>query len=193
MPVGTANLIAGGNANVVEENYIFDNWRRGTMLHWVPAALRGEMDPGKTYDTSANNRYTRNCMGTRPFDLDERRLHAVRRHAGPNGVDFWWDEEEGQDCRGAAGLCRHRRDQRQLLGRQPGLRRESLLERPPALLLPNFPGLDAFRPGNTAKQATLVPCATRNPTDNTDPPGLRLVHAAATSNGCPTSRPDSAV
>ena len=36
------------------------------MLHWVPAALRGEQDAGKTYDTSANNRYVRNCMGTRP-------------------------------------------------------------------------------------------------------------------------------
>ena len=42
---------------------------------------------------------------------------------------------------------------------------------PPALLLPMCPGLDAFRPGNSSKQAFLVPCATWNPETNTDPPG----------------------
>jgi hypothetical protein len=171
VPVGTGHLIAGGNANVVEGNYIFDNWRRGTMLHWVPAALRGEEDSGKTYDTSANNRYMQNCMGVRPADLSNVNFSACQGTVDRNGVDFWWDEEEGQDC----------------IEEQPGCvdtdsingncwtgntgPAGSFTSDPPALLLPNCPGLDAFRSGNSAKQATLVPCATWNPEDNTDPPG----------------------
>ena len=172
VPVGTGILIAGGNANVVEENYIFDNWRRGTMLHWVPAALRGEQDSGKTYDTSANNRYLRNCMGTRPFDLATVDFSVCEGTRDANGVDFWWDEEEGQDCveeepgcvdnDSANGNC--------WTGNQ-GFDGAPYTSDPPALLLPNCPGLDAFRSGNSAKQATLVPCATWNPEDNTDPPG----------------------
>jgi hypothetical protein len=172
VPVGTGQLIAGGNANVVEENYIFDNWRRGTMLHWVPAPLRGEQDAGKTYDTSANNRYLRNCMGTRPINLDAVDFSTCEGTRDANGVDFWWDEEEGQDCveeqpgcvetDSANGNC--------WTGNQ-GFDGASYSSDPPALLLPNCPGLDAFRPGNSEKQAMLVPCATWNPTDNTDPPG----------------------
>ena len=64
-----ACLIAGGNDNIVEGNYIFDNWRRGTMLHWVPAGFRGEPDPAKGNDTSNNNAYLNNCMGIRPKSL----------------------------------------------------------------------------------------------------------------------------
>ena len=172
VPVGTGQLIAGGNANVVEENYIFDNWRRGTMLHWVPAALRGEMDAGKTYDTSANNRYTRNCMGTRPFDLDNVDFSVCEGTRDANGVDFWWDEQEGQDCVEEQPGCV---DNDAVNGNcwdgNRGFDGNPYSSDPPELLLPTCPGLDVFRPGNTAKQATLVPCATWNPTDNTDPPG----------------------
>ena len=172
VPVGTGQLIAGGNANVVEENYIFDNWRRGTMLHWVPAALRGEQDSGKTYDTSANNRYSRNCMGTRPFDLDNVDFSVCEGTRDANGVDFWWDEQEGQDCIEEQPGCV---DNDAVNGNcwegNRGFDGNPYSSDPPAMLLPNCPGLDAFRPGNNAKQATLVPCATWNPTDNTDPPG----------------------
>ena len=172
VPVGTGQLIAGGNANVVEENYVFDNWRRGTMLHWVPAALRGEEDAGKTYDTSANNRYVRNCMGTRPVDMTNVDFTQCEGSRDPNGVDFWWDEEEGQDCVEEQPGCV---DNDSLNGNcwdsNRGFDGNPYSSDPPALLLPSCPGLDAFRSGNSAKQATLVPCATWNPTDNTDPPG----------------------
>ncbi len=171
VPVGTGHLIAGGNANVVEQNYVFDNWRRGTMLHWVPAALRGEEDAGKTYDTSANNRYTGNCMGVRPADLSNVNFSACQGASDPNGVDFWWDEEEGQDCIEEQPGCV---DTDSVNGNCWGGNSGSggqYTSDPPALLLPNCPGLDAFRAGNSAKQATLVPCATWNPADNTDPPG----------------------
>src|SRR3954447_10763687 len=37
-PVGTGLWLAGGNANVVQGNSFYDNWRRGTMLFAVPDA-----------------------------------------------------------------------------------------------------------------------------------------------------------
>ena len=171
VPVGTGNLIAGGNANVVEENYIFDNWRRGTMLHWVPAALRGEQDAAKTYDTSSNNRYTRNCMGVRPASLVNVNFATCIGTQDRNGVDFWWDEEEGQDCVEEQPGCV---DSDSVKGNcwdaNTGFG-GTYTSDPIPMLLPGCPGLDATRPGNNAKQATLVPCATWNPEDNTDPPG----------------------
>ena len=85
---------------MVQNNYIFNNWRNGTMQFWVPAALRDEQDPAKTYDTSANNRYQDNCMGVRPASLDPAVVDFTQCQGtrDPNGTDFWWDEEEGQDC-----------------------------------------------------------------------------------------------
>ena len=172
VPVGTGILIAGGNANVVEENYIWDNWRRGTMLHWVPAGLRGEQDPGKTYDTSANNRYLRNCMSTRPMDLAQVDFASCEGAPDLNGVDFWWDEEEGQDCvEEQPGCVDNDSANGNCWTGNLGPDGQAFTSDPPALLLPGCPGLDAFRSGNSAKQATLVPCATWNPQDNPDPPG----------------------
>jgi hypothetical protein len=172
VPVGTGQLIAGGNANLVEENYVFDNWRRGTMLHWVPATLRGEEDPSKNYDTSGNNRYLRNCMGTRPFDLSNVDFTVCEGTQDRNGVDFWWDEEEGQDCDEEQPGCV---ETDSLNGNcwtgNLGFDGQAFTSDPPELLLPNCPGLDSFRSGNSAKQATLVPCATWHPIDNPDPPG----------------------
>ena len=59
-----------------------------------PCAAR--RTPAKTYDTSANNRYLRNCMGTRPLDLDNVDFSVCEGTPDMNGVDFWWDEEEGR-------------------------------------------------------------------------------------------------
>ena len=42
VPVGTGILTGGGNGNIFRDNWIYDNWRRGTMLFWVPGELRGE-------------------------------------------------------------------------------------------------------------------------------------------------------
>jgi len=36
VPVGVGLWIAGGNHNVVRNNYFWDNWRRGAMLFAVP-------------------------------------------------------------------------------------------------------------------------------------------------------------
>ena len=92
VPVGTGILTGGGNGNIFKKNWIYDNWRRGTMLFWVPGELRGEdptgqSAPNRTFETSHNNKYIGNRMGFRP---------SGRRD--PNGVDFWWDEEGGGNC-----------------------------------------------------------------------------------------------
>ncbi|MDQ3955658.1 MAG: right-handed parallel beta-helix repeat-containing protein, partial [Actinomycetota bacterium] len=130
VPIGVGLLIAGGNHNIVGENHIYDNWRYGTMQFWVPAALREEHDPDKQYDTSNYNRYIGNVMGSSP--------------AGkmlPNGLDFWWDEE-------GAGNCWEIND-----GGEDGITSDPEE-------LPDCTGNPVFSPGDSAKQAFLVPCAT---------------------------------
>jgi hypothetical protein len=163
-------LIAGGNDNVIENNYFWDNWRRGTMLHWVPATLRGEPDNAKNYDTSVNNVFRANCMSLRPHDLTnpDPVCDGVR---DPNGVDFWWDEEEGQDCAPDQPGCVDTDTANGNCWTGNGGPGGVITSDPAPLLLPMCPGIDAFRPGNSAKQAFLVPCATWNPMTNPDPPG----------------------
>jgi hypothetical protein len=86
-PVGTGVLIAGGNYNSTDHNWIYNNWRYGTMQFWVPAPLREEYDPSKLYDTSNHNHTTHNHMGITPSG--ERR---------PNGLDHWWDDQGVGNC-----------------------------------------------------------------------------------------------
>jgi hypothetical protein len=86
-PVGTGIVIAGGNYDSTDHNWIYDNWRYGTMQFWVPSPLRDEYDPTKLYDTSNHNHATHNHMGITPSG-------AVQ----PNGLDFWWDDEGVGNC-----------------------------------------------------------------------------------------------
>ncbi len=86
-PVGTGLLIAGGNFNSTDHNWIYDNWRYGTMQFWVPAPLRDEYDPSKMYDTSNYNHSFKNHLGLTP---DGEKLH--------NGQDFWWDDQGLGNC-----------------------------------------------------------------------------------------------
>jgi hypothetical protein len=86
-PVGTGVLIAGGNFNSTDNNYIYDNWRYGTMQFWVPAPLRDEYDPSKLYDTSNNNRTFDNVLGLTP--------KGKVKH---NGMDHWWDDQGNGNC-----------------------------------------------------------------------------------------------
>jgi hypothetical protein len=86
-PVGTGVLIAGGNFNSTDNNWIYDNWRYGTMQFWVPAPLRDEFDPSKLYDTSNYNRTFGNRMGLTPS--------GETQH---NGLDFWWDDQGLGNC-----------------------------------------------------------------------------------------------
>ncbi|HEX4818550.1 MAG TPA: right-handed parallel beta-helix repeat-containing protein [Nonomuraea sp.] len=92
VPVGTAGWIAGGNDNIVRNNKMWNNWRRGWMLFSVPDAfvcpqkdeenLHG-CDPAKV-STAYNNSFYGNLMGVAPDGSYQ-----------PNGEDFWWDNMAG--------------------------------------------------------------------------------------------------
>ena len=90
VPIGVGMLIGGGNEDTLKGNYIYDNWRRGTMLMSVPDAISCAPNtdgtappctPGGAATTSNDNTYTKNVMSRTP---DGKEM--------PNGVDFWWDE-----------------------------------------------------------------------------------------------------
>jgi hypothetical protein len=143
-PVGTGMLIAGGNYNLMKNNAVYDNWRQGFMLFWVPAALRNEHDPALQYDTSHHNHYVGNRMGFAPGG----RLQ-------PNGLDFWWDDEGAGNCwqgnTSASGAITHNA----------------------VLPLPDCDsGGSIFVPGvNLVKSAQLAPCSQYNRETNPDPVG----------------------
>jgi hypothetical protein len=86
VPLGTGLLIAGGNDDIVRDNRIYDNWRRGAMLLAVPDAIScppgtQTCTPANPSSTSYDNRFYDNMMGRAP-----------NGQVKPNGVDFWWDE-----------------------------------------------------------------------------------------------------
>jgi hypothetical protein len=91
VPVGTAMWIAGGNNNVVRDNRIWDNWRRGPMLFAVPDAFICDdpdiqlpgCDPAET-NTSYDNSFHDNLLGIAPSGAHK-----------PNGLDFWWSSWPG--------------------------------------------------------------------------------------------------
>jgi hypothetical protein len=96
VPVGVGILIGGGNDDIVRGNWIWDNWRRGTMLVAVPDAISclGDVTtphcvPQHVSQTSQADHYYDNNMGRTPAGKPS-----------PNGVDFWWDEFPGNqgDC-----------------------------------------------------------------------------------------------
>jgi hypothetical protein len=148
-PVGTGILIAGGNGNITRNNYIWDNWRAGVMLMFVPALLRGSDSTGQSennlldqFDTSHRNKFVDNFMGVTPDGERD-----------PNGVDFWWDEEGEGNCWSGNKAA-------------PGSRIKS----DPAVL-PSCPQGSPMSVGNVVKIASQATCATWDPIENTDPPG----------------------
>jgi hypothetical protein len=90
VPIGVGILIGGGDDDQVARNYIYDNWRRGTMLVAVPDVISCAPSPENgappcapqgAATTSQRNLYFDNVMG-----------RSVDGKSLPNGVDFWWDE-----------------------------------------------------------------------------------------------------
>ena len=111
LPIGVGTFYPGVNKSEIRDNYIFDNWRRGTMLVSIPSGTeRGEIEDesaegscptGGTagYPTSCQNEYHGNVMGQAPEGFKP--SPAVDKFGNPhslddpgvtNGVDFWWDE-----------------------------------------------------------------------------------------------------
>ena len=141
VPVGSGFILYGVNSNLIQDNTIYDNWRSGVRLFWVPAAVRGENDPAKQFDTSNHNVFLGNQMS----------LDANNKRA-PNGVDFFWDEQGIGNCwRG---------------NQAPGGRITS----DPASL-PQCPRGSIFQQSNPSKTAAEAPCATWDPDTQPDPPG----------------------
>jgi len=111
VPVGTGLWIAGGNDNVVRNNYFYDNWRRGVMLFAVPdqvvcgpagidpTLLAGCNPAAVPPSTSYRNQFYGNTMSRSPGGIIQ-----------PNGTgdittgrtDFWWDQYLGN-----TGNCWH--------------------------------------------------------------------------------------
>jgi hypothetical protein len=145
VPVGTGIGIFGGNGNIIRNNHIYDNWRDGSKLLWVPANFRGETDPAKEVDTSFDNTYRDNKMGVRPDGTRD-----------PNGNDFWWDEQGKGNCWSANA------------GPGGATPTDNVLAP-----LPGCPGSSAFSPGDPTKTASQAPCAAWDPQDDVmkDPPG----------------------
>ncbi len=141
-PIGVGMLVAGGNANLFARNYIYDNWRYGTMLFWGPALLREEYQPQNQYDTSHFNRQVGNFMGLGRNGVEL-----------PNGLDFWWDEEGSGNC----------------WEKNIAIAGRDITSDPETL--PDCDQQPVFSPGNNAKQGSLAPCATYNREDNPEPPG----------------------
>ena len=118
-PVGTGFWWAGHNDGDFVNNWVFDNWRQGTMLIAIPDALAGSTegavdDPihcpssgppepflGLMVSTSCYNTYSGNHMGQVPPNF---RPHPGLRKFGNrttltssprrarNGLDFYWDQ-----------------------------------------------------------------------------------------------------
>jgi hypothetical protein len=165
VPVGTGVLIAGGNRNLLEANEIYDNWRNGVMLFWVPAALRNEYDLDQ-FDTSNGNRFVNNRLGFAPGDLTQ-----------PNGLDFWWDDQGVRNCwqdnTSVRGAVTHNATS--------------------PLGLPSCTGSGSVSTvGNAVKSATLVPCATYDREDNPDPEGCDWFDTPPEPEGRETGETDPA-
>lgn len=140
-PVGTGFALYGGNANQFSGNKIYDNWRSGARLFYVPAIIRGIANPEAQSDTSNGNRYFANQVGIGPDGK-----------AMPNGEDFTWDAQGVGNC---------------WQDNQPAPGRKVTSN----TLLPDCSNPSKVPAPQPQLYATEVPCATWHPQDNPDPPG----------------------
>jgi hypothetical protein len=167
VPVGTGVLIAGGNRNLVEQNEIYDNWRAGAMLFYVPGAIRGDYGPQAQVDTSNGNHFVDNRLGFHPADVKQ-----------PNGVDFSWDEQGVGNC---------------WQGNEPATGEVTS----DVVLPTGLPDCDSggsISPvGNLVKSASMVSCATYNREDQPDPPGCNWFDSPAEPEGREAAPGEAAV
>jgi Right handed beta helix region len=114
-PVGTGFFWAGNNDGTFEDNWVFDNWRQGTMLISVPDSVAGEIEGNVDSEfhcpdavalgvsTSCFNRYSGNHMSEVPPEFEPHPKLTLfgnqttlagdsAPQTAPNGVDFWWDQ-----------------------------------------------------------------------------------------------------
>jgi hypothetical protein len=141
-PVGTGFAFYGANGNIIRNNKVWDNWRSGYILFWVPGAIRGENSQEAQRDTSHRNKITNNTFGV---DLAGK--------PAPNGFDIDWDEQGDGNCwEGNTGTS-------------------GKLRNDPSSLPTCASGGSAGASSRPDKLAKNIPCATWHPRDNPDPPG----------------------
>jgi hypothetical protein len=141
-PVGTGFVYYGANGNIIRNNKVWDNWRSGYILFWVPGAIRGENSQEAQRDTSHRNKITNNTFGV---DLAGK--------PAPNGFDIDWDEQGDGNCwEGNTGTS-------------------GKLRNDPSSLPTCASGGSAGASSRPDKLAKNIPCATWHPRDNPDPPG----------------------
>jgi len=155
VPVGTGILIAGGNYNLIRNNRIYDNWRNGAMLFWVPGAIRGDMTASGQLDTSNHNRYIGNRLGFHPAGVTQ-----------PNGTDFWWDDQGLGNCWEGNVAATGQVTTNAVVPVLPTCAVGSIL---PA--------------GSGAKSATLLPCSMYNRNSEPGPPGCDWLDSPAPPPG----------
>jgi hypothetical protein len=143
VPVGSGFILYGVNSNLIANNSIYDNWRSGVRLFWVPAAVRGDTNAADQFDTSNRNQFVHNQFGY---------ANGVRQ---PNGVDVFWDEQGIGNC-WAGNVA-------------PGAPGGRITSDPQTL--PQCPQGSMFQQSNPAKTAAEAPCAEWDPDKNPDPPG----------------------
>jgi hypothetical protein len=147
--VGTGIQILGGSQNTVKNNYLYDNWRAGVRLSWMPAPIRLEVNPADLFDTSNRNRMIDNKVGVDPNGQPR-----------PNGVDFWWDGEGVGNCwSGNTGPA----------GRAP------TSDPADVQILATCPGGSAFSVGDALKLLPYTWCVPYDPKLLPDPPGCDII------------------
>ncbi len=141
--VGVGFMLYGVNENTFSGNYLYDQHRSAVRLFGVPAAARGETDPGKAYDTSHGNKFTGNTFGVRPDGTRD-----------ANTLDVFWDEQGLRNCWQGNTVA-------------PGAK----LTSDPATL-PTCDSGGSINPvGNVLKLAADLPCIQWHPKNNPDPIG----------------------
>jgi len=145
VPEGSGIIIYGGNRDEIRNNQIYDNWKSGVRIFWIPAAFRGDNNPNDQRDTSNGNRIVSNRFGRSSSNA---RL--------PNGYDITWDGE-------GAGNCVHGNSSADAGG--------ATQEHQPAMPDCGDPTVGVFRPGSPPVLEKEAACAAWDPKNMTNPPG----------------------
>ncbi len=87
VPVGNGVINPGGNYNIWQNNWIYDNHYSGFVTSFVPGFVRNDTRLAAQFDTSHHNRYLDNKMGV-----------SETGQSLPNGMNFWWDGQGVGSC-----------------------------------------------------------------------------------------------
>jgi hypothetical protein len=154
LPVGTGLWIAGGNDDVVRNNYFYDNWRRGVMLFAVPdqlvcgpTGINPEQLPGCNPEkvppsTSYRDQFYGNVMGRTPDGT----VLSNGNEPAKGLSDFWWDQYADN-----TGNCWHNN-----IGKEGT--EASVTSTPPSPVLPSACDESSRGTGGATQEQELTAC-----------------------------------